>query len=53
MRKGTGLWAVFLVLGALLWLASVGVWNHPVYMLCLMVVSFSWFGYTASAPKSN
>ena len=52
MRKGTGLWAVYLVLGALLWLASVGFSNHSVYMLCLMVVLFSWFGYTVSA-KSN
>lgn len=53
MRKGIGLWTVFLILGGLLWLASVGVWSHPVYRLCLMVVSFTWFSYTASAPKSN
>lgn len=53
MSMGTGLWAMFLALGALLWLASVGVWRHPVYLLCLMVVSLSWFGHVASAPKSN
>jgi hypothetical protein len=53
MRKGAALWTVFLVLGALLWLASIGVWNHPVYLLCLMAVALSWFGYAAWAPKSN
>lgn len=51
MRKGTALWTMFLVLGALFWLASVGVWRHPAYMLCLMVVSFWWFSHTASAQK--
>jgi hypothetical protein len=53
MSKGAGLWTMFLVLGVLLWLASVGVWSHPVYLLALMVVSLSWFSYAASAPKSN
>ena len=53
MSKGTGYWAMFLVLGVLHWLASVGVWRQPVYLLCLMVVSLSWFGYPASAPKLN
>lgn len=53
MRKGTALWTVFLLLGALLWLVSVGVWRQPLYRLILMVASLSWFAQTASAPRSN
>jgi hypothetical protein len=34
VREGVAFWTVFLVLGALLWLASIGVWRHSVYMLC-------------------
>ena len=51
MRKGTALWTMYFVGGALLWLASVGVWRHPAYVFCLMVVLFSWFSHTASAQK--
>jgi hypothetical protein len=51
MGKGTALWTMFLVLGALFWLASVGVGRHPAYVFCLMVVAFSWFSHTASAQK--
>lgn len=57
MRKGVVLWTVFLVLGGLIWLESVGVGRHPSYRLGLMVVALSWFGYTArlqsSRPTSN
>jgi hypothetical protein len=52
MRKGVALWTVFLVLGALIWLESIGVPSHPAYRLCLMVVALSWGGYAARAPKS-
>jgi hypothetical protein len=52
MRTGVALWSMFLVLGALIWLESIGVGSHPAYRLCLMVVSLSWFGY-AAGPKSN
>jgi hypothetical protein len=43
VRAGSGavLWAAFLVLGALLWLASAGAWSNSVYTLVLMVVVFS------------
>jgi len=53
MRRGPVLWTVFLVLGALLWLASVGVWSHPAYRLVLMLAVLSWFAYVVRAPKSN
>ena len=53
MREGVAFRTVFLVLGALLWLASIGVWGHPVYTLCLAVVTFSWFGYITWAPKAR
>jgi hypothetical protein len=52
MRKRVALWTVFLVLGALIWLESIGVPSHPAYRLCLMVVALSWGGYAARAPKS-
>jgi hypothetical protein len=29
MRTGLGLWSLFLVHGALVWLASVGAFSHP------------------------
>jgi len=51
MRKGVALWTVFLALGALIWLESTGVWTHPAYRLCLLVIAFSWFGYAARTPK--
>jgi hypothetical protein len=44
---------VFLVLGSLLWLTSVGLWSHPAYRLVLMLAVFSWFGYVVRTPKSN
>jgi hypothetical protein len=53
MRRGPVFWTPLLVLGALLWLTSVGVWDHPLYRLVLMLVAFSWFGYVVWAPKSN
>ena len=53
MRTGAALWTVFLVLGALIWLESIGAPSHPAYRLCLMVVAFSWFGYAARARRSN
>jgi len=53
MRRGPVYWTVFLVLGALLWLASVGVWSHPAYRLVLMLAALSWSAYVVRAPKSN
>jgi len=53
MRRGQAVWAAFLVFGALFWLTSVGVWDHPLYRLVLMLVAFSWFGYVVWTPKSN
>jgi hypothetical protein len=55
VRSGAVLWAAFLVLGVLIWLASAGAWSNQVYTLVLMVVVFSWFGYVVRdrAPKSN
>jgi hypothetical protein len=50
MRRTT---PVFLVLGALLWLTTVGAWSHPAYRLLLMLAVLSWFGYIAWTPKSN
>ena len=51
MRTGRGYWTVFLVLGALVWLASVGAFAHPVYRLVVMLAVFSWFGDTVRTPK--
>jgi hypothetical protein len=42
MKNGAVLWTLFLVLGALLWLSSVGVWSHPVYRLGLMLTILVW-----------
>ena len=42
MYYGTVLWTMFLVLGVLLWLSSVGVWSHPAYRLVLMLAIFVW-----------
>ena len=53
MRRGPVFWTPLLVLGALLWLTSVGVWDHPLYRLVLMLVALSWFGYVVWAPKST
>jgi hypothetical protein len=53
MRRGLILWTMFLVLGTLLWLTSVGVLSHPAYQLVLMLAMFSWFGYVVWTPKSN
>ncbi len=53
MRTGLGLWSVFLVLGALVWLASVGAFSHPVYRPVVMLAVLSWGGYVVWTPKSN
>jgi hypothetical protein len=53
MSRGVALWTVFLVLGALIWLESIGSGSHPAYRLCLMVVTLSWFGYTARRRESR
>jgi hypothetical protein len=42
MLNGVVLWTIFLVLGVLIWLASVGVWSHPVYRLVLMRAFLLW-----------
>ena len=53
MRSGRVLWMVFLVLGALLWLASIGVWSHPAYRMVLMLAILSWSAYVVWSPKSH
>ena len=53
MRRGPAFWMVFLILGSLLWLTSIGVWSHPAYRLVLMLAVFSWFGYVVRIPKSH
>jgi len=53
MQRGSILWTVFVVLGALLWLASTGVWRHPVYRLGLTLTVLSWFAYVVSFQPSN
>jgi hypothetical protein len=42
MQKSPVLWTTFLVLGALLWLSSVGICSHPVYRLVLGLSIFVW-----------
>jgi hypothetical protein len=42
MHDGAALWTVFLALGVLIWLSSVGVWSHPVYRLGLMLTLLAW-----------
>ena len=53
LRTGLGYWSVFLVLGDLIWLASVGAFTHPVYRLVLMLAVLSWGGYVMWTPKSS
>jgi hypothetical protein len=45
------LWTVFLVLGILFWLSSVGVWNHPAYQLILMSSMFAFCGWVVCVPE--
>jgi hypothetical protein len=53
MRRAPVFWMVFLVLGSLLWLTSVGVWTDPAYRLVLMLGVFSWFGYVVRIPRAS
>ena len=54
MRTGWRYWTVFLVLGALIWLAGVvGAFTHPVPRLVVMLAVLSWSGYVAWTPKSS
>jgi hypothetical protein len=53
MFSGLSGWPVFLVLGALLWLTSVGALTHPAYRLLLMLAVLSWCGYIVRTPKSS
>jgi len=53
MKRGPAFWTVFLVLGVLLWLTSVGVWSHPAYRLVLGLAVFSFAGYVVWIPKSR
>jgi hypothetical protein len=53
MRRGSILWTVFVVLGALLWLASTGVWRHLVYALAVTLTVLSWSAYVVSFQPSN
>ena len=45
VKRGAGLWASFLVLGALLWLGNAGMWSNPLYTLLVVLAVFLWFGY--------
>ena len=51
MQSGALPWAVFLILGTLLWLSSVGVWSHPVYRLTLMFAIFACCAWVVRAPE--
>jgi hypothetical protein len=51
MKNGAVLWTMFLVLGALLWLSSVGVWSHPAYRLVLALAIFVWSAEVVRTPK--
>ena len=53
MSSGMGGWAVFLVLGVLIWMTSAGALTHPAYRLVLMVAVFSWCAYIVRTPKSS
>ena len=53
MRTGWRLWAVFLMFGALIWLAGMGPLAHPAYRLVLMLAALSWAGYIVRTPKSS
>jgi hypothetical protein len=53
MRTRWGYWSVFLGLGALVWLASVGAFTHPVYRLVVILAVLSWGGYVVWTPKSS
>ncbi len=53
MISGLGGWSVFLLLGVLLWLTSVGALTHPAYRLLLMLAIVSWCAYIVRSPKSS
>jgi hypothetical protein len=53
MRTGLGDWTMFVVFGALIWLAGTGPLAHPAYRLVLMLAALSWAGYIAWTPKSS
>ena len=53
MRSTRGVWIVFVILGAALWLTSVGVLSHPLYRLALALSFFTWAGYVMWVPKRN
>ena len=42
MHNGAVLWTIFLALGVLIWLSSVGGWSHPVNRLVLMLAFLVW-----------
>ncbi len=42
MRSSRGIWIVFAVLGAALWLSSMGIGTHPLYRLCLILSVLIW-----------
>jgi hypothetical protein len=53
MQHRAVLWTTFLVLGALLWLSSVGVWSHPAYRLVLMLAIGVWSAEFVRTPKAR
>jgi hypothetical protein len=53
MRTRLGYWSMFLVVGALTWLAGVDALTNPVYRLVVALAVLSWFGYVMWAPKSS
>jgi hypothetical protein len=53
MRSGPALWTVFLVLGALVWIASLDAWGHPAYRLAVITAVFVWAGYVVWTPKTK
>jgi hypothetical protein len=53
MRTGAAFWLVFLGLGVLLYVESLGVWTHPPYRALLMVTALFWSRYVVRVPKAN
>ena len=53
MRTGLAYWSVSLLLGALLWLAGLSAFSHPVYQLVVVLAALSWCGYVVWTPKTS
>src|SRR5215203_4046783 len=52
-HSGAFLWTTFLILGALLWLASAGAWSNPTYTALTMLAAFGWAGYVVRDRQAD